>query len=124
MAVKASLDLRIRGIICDSASGRTARYLSAFRGDRLIFCECYNDSIVRKLAISYGVYSVYSNKGKMGNDFVEVSLKELLKREDFSKEDLVVVLAGRFGKDHGASFVEISSVRNLLGNIITDELVA
>jgi len=116
MAVLASSQLKIRAIVCDSTSGRTARYLSAFRGDKLIFCECYDEMVVRKLALSYGVYSAYMDKETMGDDFVGLSLGTLLKRADFSEEDLVVVLAGNYGVEHGASFVEISSIRNLIGS--------
>lgn len=72
--------------------------------------------VVRKLALSYGVYSAYMDKETMGDDFVGLSLGTLLKRADFSEEDLVVVLAGNYGVEHGASFVEISSIKNLIGS--------
>lgn len=114
MAVRASEDLDVRGIVCDTISGKTARYLSAYRGNRLIFCECYEESVVRKLALCYGVYSAYMDRDTMGKDFVGLSLGTLLKRDDWNEKDLVVVLAGNFGLETGASFVEVSKVRNLL----------
>ena len=113
-AVRASLDLPIRAILCDSVSGRTARYLSSFRGKSLVFCQCYTEEVVRHLALSYGVYSTYMDRSKVGERFVGMSLGTLLKRDDFCKEDLVVVLAGHFGDNVGASFVEVSSIGNLL----------
>ncbi len=115
MAVHASDQLDIRAIICDTTNGKTPKHLSAFRGDKLIFCECYNAAIMRKLALCYGVYSAHLDKETMNNDFIELALSELLKREEFSKDDLVVVLAGSYGVAHGASLVEISSISNLIG---------
>lgn len=116
MAVRASTELPIKAILTDTMTGRTARYLSSSRGDNLIFSQCYNEHVVRELALSYGVYSEYINRKKIGSRFVGLSLKSLLETRGFKKSDLVVVLAGRHGEKVGASFVEISTIGNLLEN--------
>lgn len=117
-AVRASLDLPVKAILCDSVTGRTARYLSSFRGKSLVFCQCYAEEVIRHLALSYGVYSAHMDRGKVGERFVGMSLQTLLKRDDFCEEDLVVVLAGHFGDKTGASFVEISTISNLNENFL------
>ena len=42
-AVKATTKLKIRAIITDSYSGRTARNLAAFRGKYPVLAICYNE---------------------------------------------------------------------------------
>lgn len=114
MAVNAALKLPVKAIITDTMTGRTARYVSSFRGDKIIFTQCYRDDVMRQLALSYGIYASHMDKTKTHDHFIELSLKTLLKRKDFKESDLVVVLAGNYGPTHGASFVEISTVENLM----------
>lgn len=114
MAVRASDKLKVKAIVCDTVTGRTALNLAAFRGGKLVFVECYDEAVMRKLALSYGVYSAYMDRNEMGSDFVGLALTELLKREEWGEDDLVVVLAGNYGAKNGASFVEVSSVKNLM----------
>ena len=54
-AVKATSKLKIRAIITDSYSGRTARNLAAFRGKYPVLAICYKEKTMRHLALSYGV---------------------------------------------------------------------
>jgi len=114
MAVEACAKLPIKTILCDTATGRTARYLSAFRGDRIILATCYDKMVSRQLSLSRGVYAEYLVKTKDRNKFLKLSLKVLLKRKDFHKKDLVLILAGSFGSSQGASFIEISSIEDLM----------
>jgi pyruvate kinase len=114
-AVRATLKLSVKAIVADTVSGRTARYLAAFRGEEPIFVEAYNKGVSRQLALSYGVYSEYVNVRRVSSvdKFLDVSLKMLLKN-GFKKNDLIVVLAGSFGPTHGPSFIEISRIKDLL----------
>ena len=54
-AVKSSAKLGVRAIISDSYTGRTARYLAAFRGRAAVFAICYRQEVMRMLSLSYGV---------------------------------------------------------------------
>jgi pyruvate kinase len=49
------------------------------------------------------------------HEFIHSALTSLLDKKRLTEEDRVVILAGNFGKQQGASFIEISSVKNLLG---------
>lgn len=113
-AVKASFNLPVKSIVVDTLSGRSARYLSAFRGKIPIYATCYNESVMRQLSLFYGVYADYSEKNETPTEFISKTVIPLLKEEHFCEEDLIVVLAGSFGASHGASFMEISSVKNLI----------
>ena len=55
-AVKSSSKLHVKAIITDSYTGRTARYLAAFRGTSTVFSICYNPRVMRMLSLSYGVW--------------------------------------------------------------------
>jgi pyruvate kinase len=113
-AVKASLELPIKAILTDTLSGRTAKYLSAFRGQSRIYALCYDEKVMRELAFSYGVYANIVPKRKDSKPLFKEKLKELVKRKILKMTDLVAVVSGSFGPTHGASNLEISKVGNLI----------
>ncbi len=115
MAIEAENRLNIKGIIIDTSTGRTARYLSAYRGNIPMFVECYDEDVMRRLAITYGVHANIMEKDTTGHDdFVHRSLNHLVEEGQISGEDTVLIMAGNFGPSTGASFIEISTVNNLL----------
>ncbi len=112
-AVEASIKLNTKAIIVDTTTGRTIRNIAGFRGKKPIYAQCYNQRVVRELALSFGVFPNYLNDEE-SKDFIKVSLARLLDKSLLKTEDIVVVLGGNFGRNYGASFIEISSVENLL----------
>lgn len=121
-AVRASLNLPIRAIIIDTMSGRTGRYLSAFRGNKPVYAVCYCQSVMRQLAISYGIHAVYRERSETHNSFLLSTLYYLERKKWLFKEDLVVVLGGSFGPERGASFMEIGNVVNFQQKAIKQEV--
>ncbi len=113
-AVKASLRLRTKALVADSISGRTILSLAAYRGENPIFAQCYNKRVMRELALSYGVYAAYMPKDVSSHEFLNRALSRLVVEQDLDTESLITVLAGNFGSAYGASYVEISTVGNLL----------
>lgn len=114
-AVIAENKIPMKGIVIDTNSGRTARYISAFRGNIPIYVECYTPRVMRELAITYGVKASYMPARQEGVEkFIHKSLMHLVDDKLLSKDDTVLVLAGNFGPTTGASFMEISSVENML----------
>ncbi|AHC15962.1 Pyruvate kinase [Salinispira pacifica] len=114
-AVKAESKIPMKGIVIDTSTGRTARYISAFRGNIPIYVECYDPKVMRQLAITYGVTASYMPARQEGVEkFINKSLNHLVKDDLLQKEDTVLVLAGNFGPSTGASFLEISTVKNML----------
>lgn len=112
-AVRATLNLPVKAIIIDTTSGRTGRYLSAFRGGKPVYAVCYNRSVMRHLALSYGIHAIYVEPVKGKSNFLLRSLFYLERMKWLLKEDLVVVVGGSFGDKQGASFMEIGTVLNL-----------
>lgn len=113
-AVSAFEKLNTKAIITDTDTGKTARYLSAFRGPVPIYAQCYDKRVMRELGISFGVSADYIDVETSKKDFIRFTLNNLLRIDEVSMSDLVVVLAGNFGKKAGPSFVEISTVDNML----------
>ncbi|MBN2881301.1 pyruvate kinase [Candidatus Woesearchaeota archaeon] len=113
-AVTAPTKLPIKAIIVDTMTGRTARYLAAFRGKIPVYAMCYDKKVMRELGLYYGVKTSYMEPQKTNDKFVENSLKSLVDRSKLTEEDMVLILAGSFGANHGASFIEISTVKSIL----------
>ena len=112
-AVEASLELDCRAIIADTSTGRTIRNVAGYRGRKVVFAECYDKRVVRELALSFGIYADYIQEGRTYN-FIIQSLNNLLKRGLLKKSDKVVILGGNFDWTQSATFIEISTVENML----------
>ena len=113
-AVKAALRLTTKALIADSISGKTILSLAAYRGENVIFAQCYSKRVMRELAISFGVYANYMQSDLTTHEFLEAALTRLMAENHFGLDSLITVLAGNFGSEAGASYVEISTAKNLL----------
>ena len=119
-AVRATLNLPVKAIVIDTLSGRTGRYLAAFRSQKPVFAVCYRKSVMHHLAISYGIHAIYSEPSINHEGFLLSILYYLEEKKWLSKEDLIVVLGGSFGAAKGASFMEIGNVLNLEHKALTN----
>ena len=119
-AVRATLNLPVKAIVIDTLSGRTGRYLAAFRSQKPVFAVCYRKSVMRHLAISYGIHAIYSEPSINHEGFLLSILYYLEEKKWLSKEDLIVVLGGSFGAAKGASFMEIGNVLTLEHKALTN----
>ncbi len=112
-AVKATTKLKIRAIITDSYSGRTARNLAAFRGKYPVLAICYKEKTMRHLALSYGVEAIYMPELANGQDYYFAALRRLLKEGKLQPSDMVGYLSsGKAGTQ--TSFLEINIVEDAL----------
>ncbi|MFV0506077.1 MAG: pyruvate kinase [Bacteroidales bacterium] len=112
-AVQSAEDLNAKAIVTNTLSGKTARYISAFRGVKPVYAMCYNESVMRKLAISYGVFPFTESPKKNKEKTVKAALDRLIDDKVLTKKDLVVYAGGSFGVGGGTTFVEISDVDSL-----------
>lgn len=119
-AVRASVNLPIRAIVIDTLSGRTARYLSAFRGLKPVYALCYRKHVMRELALSYGIEAQYGEPSIVHDKFTYKMLLGLEKEGKISTSDMIVVLGGNFGAVSGASYIEISKVIHLVNKSLID----
>ena len=113
-AVKASASLNAKAIVADSKSGRTIRALSAYRPNKPIFALCYDKVTMRQINLCHGVVATYMPPRQNTDEFVSEALILLKDRFKLNNEDLVVVIAGNFGSENGASFIEISEIKSLI----------
>lgn len=119
-AVRASNNLPIKAIIVDTLTGRTARYLSAFRGTKPVYALCYRKHVMRELALSYGVEAEYGEPLIAHDRFTVQLLSGLEKSGTLQRTDMVIVIGGSFGAARGASYMEISKVIHLINKALID----
>ncbi len=112
-AVKASQSLPVKAIVTDTLTGRTGRYLSAYRGTSAVYALCYSKRVMRELALSYGVEAEYRKLLASRDEYVKQSMFSLMEKDYFTCEDLVIIIGGSFGPSKGVSFMEISIVDQL-----------
>lgn len=112
-AVKATTKLKIRAIITDSYSGRTARNLAAFRGQYPVMAICYKEKTMRHLALSYGVDAIYMPELANGQQYYFAALRFLVEGGKLRPTDMVGYLSsGKAGTS--TSFLEINVVEDVL----------
>ena len=114
-AVKATKKLKMRAIITDSYSGRTARNLAAFRGKFPVLAICYKEKTMRHLALSYGVEAIYMPELANGQEYYFAALRRLVQEGRLQPTDMVGYLSsGKAGTQ--TSFLEINVVEDALAN--------
>jgi len=116
-AVRASKSLDIKAVLTDSLTGKTARYLAAFRGVCPVFALCYNQRVGRELALSYGVFPRLMEDGSCKKEILKKTLKKLLKKEVLVEDDMVAYLGGSFGIGGGTTYLEVITVKALLKKV-------
>jgi pyruvate kinase len=113
-AVRSINKLNTKAIITDTDTGKTASYLAAFRGRTPIYAQCYDQRVMRELGLVYGVFADQMDIEVSKKEFTRATITRLIRQAEIEPDDLIVVLAGNFGKKSGPSFVEISTADNLL----------
>ncbi|MDO9634189.1 MAG: pyruvate kinase [Paludibacter sp.] len=115
-AVETNTKLGTKAIITDTYSGRTARFLAAYRGMVPVIAICYHERSTRELALSYGVIPIYKEgTGNTQQYFIE-SLQQLLESGWVERESLVCYLSGSFGEGFGTTFLEVNNVDKILAS--------
>lgn len=112
VAVRMTTMLPVKAIVVDTMSGRTARYLSAFRGGQPVYARCYDKRVMRELSLSYGVEAYFSVKPSSRDEFMRDIPKVLLER-GHNPEDQILVIGGSFGHVRGASFLEVCKISDI-----------
>ncbi len=116
-AVKAATQLKAQAIVADTTSGRTIRNLAGYRGNRPIYAMAYSKRTMRELALSYGVHVNYIEQRNSPDEFIRYGISRLMRKNYLQEDDVIVIIAGSFGRGVGASFIEIGNVKELLARI-------
>lgn len=112
-AVEASTRLPLKAIVIDTLSGRTGRYIAAFRPRVPVFAKCYNSFSMRELSLSYGVFATMMAPRQTKDEFENVAIQSLLETDCIKPNDLIVVIGGAFGPSTGATFMEICAANTI-----------
>ena len=111
VAVRMTTMLPIKAIVVDTNSGRTARYLSAFRGGLPVYAR-YDEHVMRELALSFGVRPYFSVKPHSRDEFMR-DIPQVLLQNGYQPEDQILVIGGSFGHVRGASFLEVCKISDI-----------
>ena len=112
VAVRMTTMLPIKAIVVDTNSGRTARYLSAFRGGLPVYARYYDEHVMRELALSFGVRPYFSVKPHSRDEFMR-DIPQVLLQNGYQPEDQILVIGGSFGHVRGASFLEVCKISDI-----------
>lgn len=112
-AIRAAKDIKPLAIITATTTGKTARYLAAYRSNTPVYTKCHSRKVVRELALSFGIHPSYLSIRKNKMRIQKAALQELISDGTIDLHDLIIYIGGRFGEDCGASFMEISTADKL-----------
>jgi pyruvate kinase len=112
-AIRAARELKPDAIVTSTTTGKTGRYLSAYRSIYPVFIKCHSHRVVREMALSFGIHPSYLEPKKNKMKIQKAAVEELVNEGTLKIDDLVIYIGGRFGEDAGASFIEISTADKL-----------
>ena len=92
--VNTASDLGAKAIITATSSGYTSKAISKFRPRAPIIAATTKKSVVRKMALEWGVYPVLAPESKSTDEVIELSIKSSLDAGYVDEGDLVVITAG------------------------------
>lgn len=112
-AAIAQESLGVKALITDNRTGNTSRTLSSYRAKVPVYALCYNQSIARLLALSYGVFPKYIQANSRNvREFLFSGLYKLIESNTLKSEDLIAYVGG--SSTIGASILEINTVEKIL----------
>jgi len=92
-AVDAARTLPIRAIICNTGEGKSARCCAAYRPRVPIHALSYRRTVVRQLALSYGVYAEFNEYMENTTELSRETARRLIADKQLKSEDKVVMLS-------------------------------
>lgn len=119
-AIRAARELKPDAIVTSTTTGKTGRYLAAYRSIFPVYVKCHDQRVVREMALSFGIHASFLETKKNKIKIQKAAIQELVNQKVLKMDDLVIYIGGRFGEDAGASFIEISTADKLF--IKTKEL--
>lgn len=112
-AVVASRKLGVKAILTDTYTGRTARYVSSFRGSIPIYAICYRPATMRLLALSRGVETVPVDCDPAAGECLRSSLDALVAAGAIASGARVAYLGGRRGQPGPVTYLEIDAINSI-----------
>ena len=113
-AVKSVDTINSAAIITDSYTGRTARYLSSFRSKVPVCAVCYDETVSRQLALSYGVNAHFENSGVDEKARLVAGINHFISTGVITKDTQAAYMSGTIGVTGAAHCLEIETVDTLI----------
>ena len=113
-AVKSVDTIDSATIITDSYTGRTARYLSSFRSKVPVCAVCYDETVSRQLALSYGVNAHFENSGVDEKARLVAGINHFISTGVITKDTQAAYMSGTIGVTGAAHCLEIETVDTLI----------
>ncbi|WP_261813267.1 pyruvate kinase, partial [Paraclostridium bifermentans] len=89
-----AIDLNAASIITFTSSGHTARMVSKFRPQCPIIATTEDEGVMRRLALTWGVYPIKTSNVANTDDMIDNSIKAVTELNYLNQGDLVVISAG------------------------------
>lgn len=112
-AIRAAKELENCVIVTSTTTGKTARYLAAYRSNIPVYAKCHSHRVVRELALSFGIKPSFLEIKKNKMQIQKAAVQSLLNDKTINLNDLLVYVGGRFGEAASASFIEVSTADKL-----------
>jgi pyruvate kinase len=112
-AIRAAKELENCSIVTSTTTGKTARYLAAYRSNIPVYAKCHSLRVVRELALSFGIIPSFLEMKKNKMQIQKAAIQSLLNDKAIKLNDMLIYIGGRFGDDCGASFIEVSTADKL-----------
>ena len=113
-AVRSVDQINTEAIITDSFTGRTARYLSSFRATVPVCAVCYDETLSRQLALSYGVTAHYAGEEPCEKARLVAGIKSFIESGLIKESTQAAFMSGTIGITGAAHALEIETVGNIL----------
>ncbi|MFI3258892.1 MAG: pyruvate kinase [Rikenellaceae bacterium] len=112
--VRACNNLPIKFVMMDTLTGRSGRYMSAFRGQKSVIAVCYTIPAQRILALSYGVIPIQRTRQEHQYHFLVDAMEYVREHTELQDDDLIAIVGGSFGPKNGASYIEYAKVADIV----------
>jgi len=93
-SVGTAVNVNAKCIATPTVSGQTARLISNFRPEAMIYAFSPNDETLRKMQIYWGVYPLKSEEKDTATSIIQEPIKILRKKGFVEEGELVVITAG------------------------------
>jgi len=89
-----AINLEVNAIVAPTESGHTARMISKYRPKAPIIAVTYNEAIVRRLSLKWGVYPQMGQKVSSTDEMLERAVSESLNTGFVQHGDLIIITGG------------------------------
>lgn len=112
-----AVDLNATAIITSTSSGYTAKMVSKFRPQAPIIAATNDEAVMRRLALTWGVYPIKSASAGNTDEVIEKSIEAAKEAGYIKNGELVVITAGvPVGVSGTTNLIKVHVISEVLGN--------